>query len=136
MEIKIERQTVMILGMFILVPIGFIILLALLTSTPTGSVGGSPREVNVDSEVAISVGAGGFSPRSIEIPAGKDVLLKIDNVGASGCTNSIISRSLFKGTLSLGQKGDQVEQVIRADAPGDYTITCWMGMVSMNVKAI
>ncbi len=78
----------------------------------------------------------GFEPSQITIPAGEDVVLKTENAGASGCMSSLISNSLFNGSIQMGQDGDTQETVIKADKPGDYTITCWMGMGVLNVKAI
>ncbi|WKZ30897.1 MAG: cupredoxin domain-containing protein [Candidatus Dojkabacteria bacterium] len=135
MNIKIERGTLVVLGIFVAVPMLFILLLAF-AKGPADSGSNPTGDAQADSEVSISVSGGDISPSKIQIPAGENVLLKVKNDGASGCTSSLISRSLFKGPLSLGQEGDEVEQIIRAEEPGNYTITCWMGMVGMDVEAI
>lgn len=135
MQIKIEKQSMAILALFVGVPIVFVVFLALM-SGPKDSARIEQEANWSGDEVEISVEASTISPSVITIPAGRDVLLKVENSGASGCTNSLISRDLFDGSIILGAKGDEVTKIIRADKPGSYSITCWMGMADLTVKAI
>ena len=53
----------------------------------------------------------------------------------SGCTNAIISRSLFDGQIDLVDGTTSVKE-FTSPKPGVYKFSCWMGMVSGTVEVV
>ena len=79
--------------------------------------------------------ARGYEPSVAFVEAGTPIIWEIDDVGASGCTNAIISRDLL-GTESVPLKLGVNTVELPALEPGTYKYSCWMGMVNAVIRAI
>ena len=77
----------------------------------------------------------GYKPKNLKVKAGVPVRWEILDTGTSGCTNAIISRSLFSGEISL-TPGQTSVKTFTVDEPGVYKYSCWMGMVSGTIEVI
>ncbi len=77
----------------------------------------------------------GYSPNYLKVKAGVPVRWEITDKGAGGCTNAIISRSLFTGTIDLNP-GETAVKEFTPKTPGKYKFSCWMGMVSGTMEVI
>jgi sulfite exporter TauE/SafE/copper chaperone CopZ len=77
----------------------------------------------------------GYYPVNAVVKAGVPIVWKIKDEGATGCTNSIISPSLFGNTQVSLMQGDNTVQV-RELSVGTYKYTCSMGMYSGVIQVI
>jgi plastocyanin len=77
----------------------------------------------------------GYRPNYLKVRAGIPVRWEINDVGTSGCTNAIISKSLFDGTIPL-TPGQVTIKEFTPTKPGRYKFSCWMGMVSGIIEVI
>jgi len=78
----------------------------------------------------------GYSPNYFKIKAGQPVRWEITDRGTSGCTNAIISRSLFDGPIKLVMGTTSIKEFVAPTTPGQYRFSCWMGMISGIVQVI
>jgi uncharacterized protein len=76
--------------------------------------------------VAMAIGPGGYSPSSLEVPAGAKVIWRIDATHAAGCAMAIVSRSL--GIQQYLSAGDNEISFTAPERPGTYSFSCPMGM--------
>lgn len=76
-----------------------------------------------------------YDPAVAVVQAGIPVRWEIENVGASGCTNAIISRDLL-GADTVQLLPDTTIVELAALEPGEYRYSCWMGMVNGRIRAI
>jgi len=76
-----------------------------------------------------------YSPSVAIVQSGIPIRWEIENVGASGCTNAIISRDLL-GADSVQLLPDKTIVELAALEPGEYRYSCWMGMVNGRIRAI
>ena len=79
--------------------------------------------------------ASGYSPDSFTVKAGQPVLWEIKDTGTSGCTNAIISDTLFDGQISL-TPGTTTTKEFTPTKPGRYRFSCWMGMVTGVIEVV
>jgi uncharacterized protein len=77
----------------------------------------------------------GYEPKNLKVRAGIPVRWEVLDTGTSGCTNAIISRSLFNGEIAL-TPGQTSIKIFTADEPGVYKYSCWMGMVSGTIEVV
>lgn len=85
--------------------------------------------------VRLAAGARSYTPNVIQVKAGIPVRLEVVDAGFSGCTNAIMARGLFEGTLPLVRGGTAVAEFV-AHQPGRYKFSCWMGMVSGIIDVV
>ena len=78
----------------------------------------------------------GYEPYYFKVRAGIPVRWEIENISASGCTNEIISRDLFKGSIPLEIGKTSVKEFIPPEKPGKYRFSCWMGMVVGIIEVV
>lgn len=77
-----------------------------------------------------------YTPNNFTVKAGQPVRWEITDRGTSGCTNVIISRSLFNGQINLTPGVTSVKEFVAPTVPGVYHFSCWMGMVSGTIEVI
>lgn len=77
----------------------------------------------------------GYQPNYFKIKAGIPVRWEVRDVGTSGCTNAIISRSLFEGQIPLTPGKTSIKEFTPTKA-GKYKFSCWMGMVSGIIEVV
>ncbi|MFH0740117.1 MAG: sulfite exporter TauE/SafE family protein [bacterium] len=92
----------------------------------------------VDNKQVIKMDAsasGGFSPNYFKVKVGVPVRWEIADKGTNGCTNAIISKSLFDGQIDLTPGKVSVKEFTPTKA-GKYKFSCWMGMVSGIIEVV
>ena len=77
----------------------------------------------------------GYSPNYFKVKAGIPVRWEITDAGTSGCTNAIISRTLFDGQIDLTPGQVSVKEFTPQKA-GKYKFSCWMGMISGVIEVV
>lgn len=78
----------------------------------------------------------GYFPNHFVIKAGDKIRWEIDDKGTSGCTNAIISRTLFDGPIYLVPGTTSVKEFAAPATPGTYRFSCWMGMISGTITVV
>jgi uncharacterized protein len=76
-----------------------------------------------------------YSPNYFKVKAGVPVRWEIDAVNVSGCTNAIISNSLFDGQIPLINGEISYKEFTPLNA-GKYRFSCWMGMVTGVIEVV
>jgi len=94
-----------------------------------------PKVVNGKQIIKMNASASGYSPSYIKVKAGIPIRWEITDTGTSGCTNAIISRSLFPGQIDLTPGQVSIKEFI-IDRSGKYGFSCWMGMVKGTFEAV
>lgn len=106
------------------------------TSTQTSQIAGElPPMVNGKQVVKISASSSGYTPNRIRMRANTPTRWEVTANNISGCTNAIISRSLFDGQIDLTDGTTSVKE-FTSPKPGIYKFSCWMGMVSGTVEIV
>ena len=103
--------------------------------TATADAKGLPPIVDGKQVVKMNASASGYSPDYIKVKAGVPVRWEITDTGTSGCTNAIISRNLFSGSISLTPGKVSIKE-FTAEKAGKYRFSCWMGMVNGTIEAV
>jgi len=99
------------------------------SASATGAKGPAlPTLVNGVQVIRMDASAYGYRPRWFRVQAGVPVRWEIADKGTSGCTNAVISRSLFEGEIAL-TPGETSVAEFTPQRPGAYKFSCWMGMV-------
>ncbi|PIU15514.1 hypothetical protein COT20_01595 [bacterium (Candidatus Gribaldobacteria) CG08_land_8_20_14_0_20_39_15] len=91
--------------------------------------------VNGKQVLKMQASASGYKPNYFKIKVGVPVRWEIADTGTSGCTNAVISKSLFSGQISLTPGQTSVKE-FTAQKTGKYRFSCWMGMVSGTIEVI
>lgn len=91
--------------------------------------------VNGKQVVKMEASARGYTPNSFKVRVGIPVRWEITDIGTSGCTNAVISRSLFDGQINL-VRGQVSVKEFTPEKPGRYKFSCWMGMVSGTIEVV
>ncbi|MBU2265312.1 sulfite exporter TauE/SafE family protein [Patescibacteria group bacterium] len=77
----------------------------------------------------------GYKPNYFKVKIGIPVRWEITDKGTSGCTNAIISRSLFSEEIALTPGQTSVKE-FTPTKQGKYKFSCWMGMISGIIEVI
>jgi sulfite exporter TauE/SafE/copper chaperone CopZ len=85
--------------------------------------------------IKMNASASGYDPNYFKVETGVPVRWEITDAGTSGCTNAVISNSLFSGSIGLTH-GQTAVKEFTASKPGKYKFSCWMGMVSGIIEVI
>ncbi|TSC94231.1 MAG: Uncharacterized protein CEN87_582, partial [Parcubacteria group bacterium Licking1014_1] len=85
--------------------------------------------------VKMNASSSGYNPNYIKVRAGVPVRWEVTDIGTSGCTNAIISRSLFDGSIDLTPGQVSVKE-FTPTKPGKYKFSCWMGMVTGIIEVV
>lgn len=94
-----------------------------------------PPIVNGKQIVKMTASANGYSPNYFKVRAGVPVRWEITDRGTAGCTNAIISRSLFRGEISLTPGQTSIKEFTPTRI-GKHKFSCWMGMISGTIEVI
>ncbi|MCX6737271.1 MAG: sulfite exporter TauE/SafE family protein [Candidatus Parcubacteria bacterium] len=77
----------------------------------------------------------GYTPNYFTVKVGIPVRWEITDKGTSGCTNAVISKSLFEGNIPLINGQTSIKEFIPTKL-GKYKFSCWMGMISGTIEVI
>jgi sulfite exporter TauE/SafE/copper chaperone CopZ len=94
-----------------------------------------PVIVNGKQIIKMNASASGYSPSYFKVRVGVPVIWEITDTGTSGCTNAVISKSLFSGSIPLTPGKVSVKEFTPEKA-GKYKFSCWMGMVVGTIEVI
>ena len=100
----------------------------------TSSQGLQPL-VNGKQIIKMDASASGYQPNYFKVKAGIPVRWEITDRGTSGCTNAVISKSLFDGQIDL-KPGEISVKEFTPREPGRYKFSCWMGMISGVIEVV
>jgi len=103
---------------------------------PVTSVNATVPIVNGVQIIKMDASASGYSPNTFTIKAGLPTLWEITDRGTAGCTNAVISRTLFTGQINLVPGTTSVKEFTAPSTPGTYRFSCWMGMISGTIEVI
>lgn len=95
-----------------------------------------PPLVNGQQVLKMNASSSGYSPNSFQVRAGQPVRWEVTDIGTSGCTNAIISNSLFSGQIDLTPGQTSVKEFTAPTKPGKYRFSCWMGMISGVIEVV
>lgn len=109
-----------------------------LPTTPTTTVAqvSTVSIINGVQVIKMDASASGYSPSTFTIKAGLPVRWEITDRGTAGCTNAVISRSLFQGQINLVPGTTSVKEFTAPTTPGTYRFSCWMGMISGTIEVV
>jgi len=96
---------------------------------------GLPLLVNGKQIIKMDASASGYQPNYFKVRAGVPVRWEITDRGTSGCTNAVISKSLFDGQIDL-KPGEVSIKEFTPKEPGRYKFSCWMGMISGVIEVV
>jgi len=96
---------------------------------------GLPPIVNGKQVIKMDASSSGYKPNYFKIKTGIPVRWEIADKGTSGCTNAIISKSLFDGEIALTPGQTSIKE-FTPTKPGKYKFSCWMGMVSGIIEVV
>lgn len=105
------------------------------SSVATGSTGDLVPVFNGKQVIKMDASSRGYTPNRFKIRANTPTRWEITTNNISGCTNAIISRSLFAGQIDLVDGTTSVKE-FTSPKPGVYKFSCWMGMVSGTVEVV
>ena len=101
----------------------------------TGSESGLPPIVDGKQILKIDAIAYGYQPNYLKVREGIPVRWEITDKGTSGCTNAVVSKSLFDGEINLTPGQTSVKE-FTPQKTGKYKFSCWMGMVSGIIEVV
>jgi len=96
---------------------------------------GLPPVVSGKQILKMDASSSGYSPNYFKVKVGAPVRWEITDKGTSGCTNAIISKSLFDGKIPLTPGQTSIKEFTPEKA-GKYKFSCWMGMVSGIIDVV
>ena len=96
---------------------------------------GLPPIINGKQVIKMDALSYGYKPNYFKVKAGIPVRWEITDKGTSGCTNAIISKSLFEGKILLTPGQTSIKE-FTPEKSGKYKFSCWMGMVSGIIEVI
>jgi len=91
--------------------------------------------INGKQVIKMKASSYGYEPNYFKVKVGVPVRWEIEDVGTSGCTNAIISKSLFPDEIPLTPGQTSVKEFTPTKA-GKYKFSCWMGMVSGVIEVV
>ncbi|MFH1366504.1 MAG: sulfite exporter TauE/SafE family protein [Patescibacteria group bacterium] len=96
---------------------------------------GFPPLINGKQVIKMEASVKGYSPSYFKVKEGIPVRWEITDTGTSGCTNAVISKSLFIGQINLTVGKTSVKE-FSPPSPGKYKFSCWMGMVVGTLEVV
>ena len=94
-----------------------------------------PPIINGKQVIKMNASARGYSPNYFKVKVGVPVKWEITDTGTSGCTNAVISKSLFEEAIEL-TKGQVAIKEFTPQKIGKHRFSCWMGMVSGTIEVV
>lgn len=98
--------------------------------TTAVAVGGTVADLNP----VIEVGATGYTPNTLTVPAGKPVTLTLNGKGNTGCTSVLRIPKLNVQQRLTPNGSDTI--AVTFPSPGPYLFTCGMGMFTGTINAV
>lgn len=106
------------------------------STRPSGVAENDSPPANNDKQVIkMEASSSGYSPNYFKVTAGVPVRWEITDTGTSGCTNAVIAKGLFSGSISLTPGQTSIKE-FTPTKPGKYKFSCWMGMVSGTIEVV
>ncbi|BDQ04608.1 MAG: hypothetical protein KatS3mg084_0126 [Candidatus Dojkabacteria bacterium] len=96
---------------------------------------GLPPIVNGKQVIKMNASSYEYEPNYFKVKVGIPVRWEIKDIGTSGCTNAIVSKTLFPDEISLTPGQISVKE-FTPTKPGKYKFSCWMGMVSGTIEVV
>ncbi|MDO8524272.1 MAG: sulfite exporter TauE/SafE family protein [bacterium] len=96
---------------------------------------GLPAIVDGKQVIKMDASSSGYSPNYFKVRVGVPVRWEITDKGTSGCTNAVISNSLFSGQIGLTPGQTSVKE-FTPKKTGKFKFSCWMGMVSGIMEVV
>jgi len=96
---------------------------------------GLPPVVGGKQVIKMDASSSGYIPNSFKVRVGVPVRWEITDKGTSGCTNAVISKSLFDGSIGL-TPGETSVKEFTPTKEGKYKFSCWMGMISGVIEVV
>ncbi|HCL55679.1 MAG TPA: hypothetical protein DHW82_01540 [Spirochaetia bacterium] len=94
-----------------------------------------PPILNGKQVVRMTASAYGYSPRHIKVRVNIPVRWEIEDIGTSGCTNSLIAPSFFNDEIALSHGKTSVKEFTPKNT-GYFRFSCWMGMVTGVIEVV
>ncbi len=95
-----------------------------------------PPLVDGKQVLKMNASSSGYSPNYLKVRASVPVRWEITDTGTSGCTNAVISSSLFSGQIDLTPGQVSVKEFTAPSQPGKYKFSCWMGMITGVMEVV
>jgi uncharacterized protein len=92
--------------------------------------------INGKQVLKMAATSSGYTPNAFTVKAGQLIRWEITDRGTSGCTNAVISRTLFDGPINLVPGTTSVKEFTAPTTPGTYRFSCWMGMISGTITVV
>jgi sulfite exporter TauE/SafE/copper chaperone CopZ/plastocyanin len=96
---------------------------------------GLPPVVDGKQILKMDASSNGYTPNYLKVRVGIPVQWEITDKGTSGCTNAIISQSLFDGSIPLINGQTSIKEFTPTNI-GKYKFSCWMGMISGVIEVV
>ena len=114
-----------------------------LFSVPQNSTASNNQNINSDlppivdgkQVIKMQASATGYTPNYLKARVNVPIRWEILDTGTSGCTNAVISKSLFDGDIALTPGQTSVKEFTPTKA-GKFRFSCWMGMVSGTFEIV
>jgi uncharacterized protein len=94
-----------------------------------------PPIVDGKQVLKMEASATGYKPNYFKVRVNVPVRWEITDTGTSGCTNAVISNSLFSGAINLTVGQTSVKEFTPTKV-GKYKFSCWMGMITGIIEVI
>lgn len=94
-----------------------------------------PEIIDGKQIIKMTASSYGYNPNYFKVRAGVPVRWEITDAGTSGCTNAVLSRSLFDGQIELTPGTTSVKE-FTPKSSGKYKFSCWMGMISGIIEVV
>lgn len=94
-----------------------------------------PQIVGGKQIIKMDATSSGYRPNYFKVRVGVPVRWEITDSGTSGCTNAVISKSLFPDQIRLIPGQVSVKE-FTPEKPGQYKFSCWMGMISGVIEVV
>jgi len=95
-----------------------------------------PPLVDGKQVIKMNASSSGYSPNYFKVRAGLPVRWEITDTGTSGCTNAVISNTLFSGQIDLTPGQTSIKEFTAPNQPGKYKFSCWMGMITGTMEVV
>lgn len=103
---------------------------------PANTVSATVPIINGVQVIKMDASATGYTPSTFTIKAGLPTRWEVTDKGTAGCTNAVISRTLFTGQINLVPGTTSIKEFTAPTTPGTYRFSCWMGMISGTIEVV
>ncbi|MCX6826433.1 MAG: cupredoxin domain-containing protein, partial [candidate division Zixibacteria bacterium] len=94
-----------------------------------------PPIVDGKQVIKMQANSSGYTPNTFKVRTNVPVRWEITDTGTSGCTNAVLSKSLFPDPIQLSPGKTSIQE-FTPTAPGNYRFSCWMGMVNGSIEVV